>query len=151
MRVRAFSLRVSNTKYLAFDTPKHYYSNLMRCFKCAKILQHTTINAKIFFYLFIHQIFSFIYSLRLSLSLLSHLFSHLRSFLSTFEFFSLVNLAEAANLTADLVEAIVVLHSSLFTLFLFLSRPQADLAANLSFALKEHTNLNFGSHVGMVD
>uniref|UniRef100_A0A7N2LK78 non-specific serine/threonine protein kinase n=1 Tax=Quercus lobata TaxID=97700 RepID=A0A7N2LK78_QUELO len=68
----------------------------------------------------------------LSLSLLSSAF---HSFLSASSFFSLADLAEAANLAADLAEAadlagaIVVLHSSLFTLILFISHPQAALVA----------------------
>ena len=109
---------------------KHHYSSLMRCFKCVKILQHATvpsqiwdntdINAKIFYYLFIHQVFSLIYSLTFSLSFISSFLSS-SFFLSASEFFSFADLIEAANLA----RAIVVLHSSLFTLILFLSHPQA--------------------------
>ena len=78
------------------------------------------------FLLFVYSpsFLSHIHSSALSLSFIS-------SFLSWSEFFSLADLVEAANLAADLAKvadlagAIIVLHSSLFTLILFLSHPQA--------------------------
>ena len=85
----------------------------------------------------IHAIFFIICLFPQPFSLIIHsdvlsLCSHLRSILfSASSFFSLADLAEAANLAADLAEAtdlagaIVVLHSSLFTLILFISHPQA--------------------------
>ena len=87
------SINIRCVKCQIFDIwhTKYHYSSLIHCSKYFKILKHATIpsqiwdgmesNAKFFYYLFIHQIFSNIYSLDfLSLSLLSYLFSlHLSS------------------------------------------------------------------------
>ena len=132
--IRCVKCQISNAKYLLFDTPNTTIQTSSAVLNVSKIWNMLQYHLKyemvgttmpIFFIICLFTGFSLSYFTQtFSLSFIS-------SFLSASEFFSLADLAKAANLTADLTKAvdlaraIVVLHNSLFTLILFLSHPRA--------------------------